>query len=156
MPLNANEVFPFLFQGGTPPVGWTLRELGFSAVVLCAEEEQFPAEMFFGIKVIHAPNDDNPIQPPSPEQIRTAIQAAHKVAALVERRQKVHVVCHAGKNRSGFVNTVAIHILTGWNGRKCIERIQSRRDGALFNPQFVRMLYRLPNRNAPSAGVFPI
>ncbi len=53
--LDAHEVAPGLWQGAVPPEGHAVAEAGFSMLVLCAEEYQFQADCFPGVRVVHAP-----------------------------------------------------------------------------------------------------
>jgi hypothetical protein len=145
-PLDANEIFPLLFQGSVPPQGPILREMGFSAVVLCADESQPPAWKFEGIDVIHAPNDDNPVRPPTREELDIAVKAAKQVVKRVLAGKKVLVTCMAGLNRSGLVNALALHMLTGWAGTMCVDHVQAKREAALCNRYFVEVICKIPAR----------
>jgi protein-tyrosine phosphatase len=62
---------------------------------------------------------------------------------MVSEGAQVLVTCRMGKNRSGLVSALALHLLTGQSGKACIQHIQSRRKGALRNPGFNECLVRL-------------
>ena len=145
-PPDENEIYPLLHQGSAPPGNTVLMELGFSAVVLCAIENQPPASKFEGIDVLYAPNDDNPLRAPTRDELLIAVDAAKQVAQRVQDGQKVLVTCMAGLNRSGLVNAFALHILTGWSGPRCVQQVQAKRQAALSNRQFVRVLSRIRSR----------
>ena len=145
--LDASEIVPGLYQGSVPPGGSTLKEAGFSAVVLCAVEFQMGATHFQGIDVIHAPNDDDPTRPPTRRELEIAISAARQVALRLKGNKNVLVTCAMGLNRSGLVSALTLHMIHGWDGEECVQRVQAQRDNALCNPRFVEVLQRLPRRN---------
>ncbi len=158
--IDAHEIVENLWQGSVPPRGSDLYCSGFRALVLCAWEYQFESDLFPGIQVIHAPNDDLPEIPITREQLQIALTAARKVASLVRQDTKVLVTCAAGLNRSAFVVALALHILYGWSGSHCIGRIRQRRcllNGMepLSNTSFLKALRNLPNKPNP-VSVFPL
>ena len=57
--LDADEVFPNIWQGSQPPLGSVVAEHGFDVLVLCAVEWQPDASEFTGVEVLHAPFDDS-------------------------------------------------------------------------------------------------
>lgn len=136
MKLDANQVYPGLWQGAIPPEGSALAKLGFQGLVLCAKEHQPHAERFPGVQVIHSPNDDDFSRLPTRGELQMAVQSAKKVAAMVLGGGKVLVTCRMGKNRSGLVSALTLHLLTGQSGSACIKQIQSRRQKAMRNPGF--------------------
>jgi len=83
MKLDANQVYPGIWQGSIPPEGYTLHKFGFRGLVLCAQEHQPKTERFPGINVIHSPNDDDFTRLPTREELQMALQSARKVAAMV-------------------------------------------------------------------------
>jgi len=141
--LDANEVYPGIWQGSVPPEGSALANLGFKGLVLCAMEHQPAASRFSGIQVLHAPNDDDFERLPTREELRLAFQAARGVAKLVSDGLPVLVTCRMGKNRSGLVSALAIHFLAGLGGMECLFQVRSHRKGALGNPGFQEALSRL-------------
>jgi len=143
-PLDANQIFPLLHQGSAPPQGPILREMGFSMVVLCANESQPQASRFEGIEVLHAPNDDNPMRDPTRDELNRALEAARQVARRIRDGKKVLVTCMAGLNRSGLVCGLTLHMLTGWAGSRCVQEVQAKREAALCNESFVKVLTRIP------------
>ena len=157
MRLDANEIVPNLWQGSVPPKGEALQNKGFAVLVLCAREFQYQANLFPGIKVIHASNDDHGSLPLTREKLRVAIQAARQVVDALKAGQKVLVTCHAGLNRSGLVSALALHLFYGWSGAKCIALIRLRRHSRvrpdlapLSNRDFVRALLRLEAHDGPA------
>lgn len=141
--LDAVEIAPFLYQGSAPARGTHLSECGFHTVVLCASEFQPAASTFHGVDVIHAPNDDNSSRTPTREELQIAIRAARQVTQRVRDGKHVLVTCMAGLNRSGLVSAITLHGLFGWNGEMCVKHVQSKRDYALCNHQFVKVLSTL-------------
>lgn len=141
--LDANEVHPGIWQGSVPPEGELLADLGFGGLVLCAMEHQPEAARFPGLQVVHAPNDDNFSRLPTREELKLAFQAAREVARLVSEGSPVLVTCQMGRNRSGLVSALSIHLLTGLGGTECLLQVCSHRKGALGNPGFQETLGRL-------------
>lgn len=162
--LDADEIVPGLWQGSWPSFGRVVHNAGFHTLVLTARELQYPAEMYPGVKVIHAPNDDNEERYPfTRERLAVALQAARQVAADVQAGKQVLVTCAAGKNRSGLVSALTLHLLYGWPGTDCAALVRRKRiplDGypALSNPVFSRALSNLQGsntsaKNSPSSFV---
>lgn len=141
-PFSAHEVYPGLWQGSAPPAGTFLRQRGYTHVALCAIEHQPPASWFQGVRVIHAPNDDN-FDGITRNQMLGAISTARLVANAVRDGGNVLVTCRMGQNRSGLVSALALHMLTGKPGCDCVQVVQKARPKALRNPAFVEMLTRL-------------
>lgn len=137
--LDINKITEGLFQGAWPPFGDQLAKRGFDTLVLCAYENQHD-ELYVGLNVICAPGDDD-AQPERMERfLPTWILAAQRVAQQVKLGKKVLVTCMAGLNRSGMVTAMALHLLTGWSGAVCVERVQERRAMALCNATFAQWL----------------
>jgi protein-tyrosine phosphatase len=151
--IDANEIVPGLWQGSIPPRGNVLARYGFDVVVLAASEFQFPASLFEGVTVIHAPNDDHG-SPLTREQLDTAISAAKEVATRVKDGQKVLSTCAQGVNRSGLISALALHFVYGWNGDHCIGVVRRKRKlsnghQALSNRFFTEALRKLPGVPTP-------
>jgi hypothetical protein len=144
--IDADEIYPGLWQGGRPPLGDHLREAGFSLLVLCARENQHPPESFPGVEVVGAPNDDNFDNPPTREQLQRAKQAANQVIAALQKGRQVLVTCYAGINRSGLVSALVLHDFLGVSGVEACMLIQRARPIALTNPQFLNCLSKLPSK----------
>lgn len=144
---TANEVFPKLWQGSAPPIGDRLRLDGFTHLALCAEEYQpTPPDLAFpGVEVFYAPNDDA-FEGLTDSQLRGAVTTARKVANALATGGKVLVTCREGRNRSGLVSALAIHMLTGKPGTSCVRDVHMHRPRSLMNPAFVRMLRRIRTR----------
>jgi len=111
--------------------------------VLCANEFQPPANVFPGVRVIHAPNDDAPRRP-TRRELRVAEEAAREVAHAVRSRTPTLVTCMAGRNRSGLVTALALRYLTGEAGCPCACHVRDKRPNALSNAYFFDHLARLP------------
>lgn len=149
---DASEVYPLLWQGAVPPEGTALSSMGFDAVVLCAREHQPGKHRFLGVDVIHAPNADDFSRLPSRDELKIAVHAARKVAAVLAQGGKVLVTCRMGRNRSGLVSALALHILTGQDGFTCMRQVKKRRRKSLGNPGFQEVLANLKGKKkAPSS-----
>lgn len=143
---DADLIVPGLYQGSYPPEGSVLRDTGFDALVLCAKHLQTPASAFPGIAVVHAPAVDDKNVPVFRDVLARALKAAKEVAERIQGGQNVLVTCHAGLNRSGLVSGLALHVLYGWSGKRCVRQVQAKRQEALFNERFVEALTRLRER----------
>lgn len=137
--IDMTRLGPRLYQGSAPPAGPTLRNLGFDAVVLCAMEHQPPTTHFPGVRVFRARLDDSG-EPVTSREWTDALTAATSVANTVRQGGRVLVTCIQGRNRSGLVSALALHMLTRAPGTMCVRHIQTLRPGALTNREFVRLL----------------
>lgn len=144
--MNASKILPGLFQGGAPASASQVSAAGFQLLVLCAREVQPTAHALNDLTVLRCPLDDNdvPIDNATWSQIW---KTGHEVAHAVEDHRAVLVTCAQGLNRSGIVTGVAVHLLTGWEGKRVVEHIQRRRDGALFNQTFATAIRQLRGRH---------
>jgi len=138
--LEADEIIPNLWQGSFPRL-LSAAECGFEVVVLCAQEllrgdvnEEY---QMHGIRVIEAPFDDT--RWPSEDELTTARWAAVKVASAHTQGKKVLVTCHAGLNRSGLVNALALRDIKKISGSEAVKLVQSKRENALINESFARI-----------------
>lgn len=147
--VDASRIVSGLYQGGRPPEGESLRRSGFDALVLAAKEHQPAATQFPGIKVLHAPLDDSGT-PMSSHEWKLALAAARRVTEAIARGERVLVTCQQGRNRSGLISAITLHLLTGADGSVCAERVRSRRQRGL--PQGIRALVN-PYFNAALAGL---
>jgi len=139
--LDATRIATRIYQGSAPPPGSDVRRCEFDVLVLSAKEYQPPAEMFPGVSVVHVPLDDAELG--HAEWIR-AVAAADKVARQIrDRDARALITCAMGRNRSGLVTAITLHLLTGEAGYKIVRHIQRRRQNALTNPSFVKTLMRL-------------
>jgi protein-tyrosine phosphatase len=141
--LDATRLVPKLYQGGQVSAVGPLLAAGFDAVVFCAVEIQPPSHLLQGVRALYCPLTDDPSRPLYPAEWMQARETGIEVAQLLREGKRVLVTCAQGRNRSGLVSAIALHILTGASGPKCVARIQKRRANALTNPQFVRALARL-------------
>ena len=138
---NFSKVAPGLYQGSQPPIGPTLAGLGMQVLVLCEEGFQPSAGAFPGLReVIHVPLNDDLIYGLRPYERFIVRDAAHRIASHLQKGRTVMSVCHAGLNRSGIVNALALHRRTGMSGLAARDLIRKARPEALFNPRFVEDL----------------
>lgn len=147
--LDADEIAPGLWQGSVPPSGPKLRKAGFGLVVLAAREWQLLDEVFEGVRVVRAPLDDNEAIPLPRKDLAGALMAARQTAAAIEDGTKCLVTCAAGRNRSGLISALTLHLLYGWPGHRCIQVVRAGRPAAmdsypsLSNRRFQEALLKL-------------
>ncbi len=156
--MQAQEIHPGLWQGSWPPPGRWLADKGISTLVLCAYEYQppfrFPDQvaMLVGLRspspwpdvnVCYAPLDDSFSQQPPRDALHAALKAARYAAAMLAQRRRVLVTCWQGRNRSGLVSALTLHLHLGISGKDAVRIVQTRRQRGLRNPIFVDMLSRL-------------
>lgn len=138
--VEGTKLLPGLYQGSAPKSVDDLRAAGVDLLVLCARELQPTRENLRGIPYLRCPLDDNGIL--RERQWDRAFATAFEVAEAVERGSLVLVTCIEGRNRSGLVNGITIHLLTGAPGCKVADYIQKRRPTSLSNKSFRRALCR--------------
>ena len=106
--------------------------------MLCASEMQARADIFPGLTVVHAPNEDGP---DIEERFDDARAVAAKVVKEHRRGGKVLVTCAAGLNCSGLVTTLALAARKpSVSIADHVETLREARPGALSNPHFVKAL----------------
>jgi protein-tyrosine phosphatase len=136
---KADKIIDGLYQGGLPPGGDGLKNVGVHVLVLCAKEWQ-DASAYSGLNVILAPGDDDR----RPERLARSVdgwkRAGHEVAEQVKAGCCVLVTCMQGLNRSGIVTAFALRELTGMSGKNIVAHIQKRRENALFNETFAKYI----------------
>jgi hypothetical protein len=141
--LDATRLAPQLYIGSAPSLGPQLARAGFDVLVLCAAEYQPPLRNFPGLSaVVHAPFDDDALDE---QAIDMAVTAAMDVQDHVMDGERVLVTCMAGRNRSGLVCALALHLLTCCDPRDAIIHIKRTRVGidggeALTNENFIEFL----------------
>ena len=158
MRYDAHEVFPGLWQGSWPKPGRWLANQGVSTLVLCAYEYQPPfaypdflaplpgirqANPWPGVRVIYAPNDDRSDQPPPRDVLQKAVEAGRVVAADLQMGRRVLSTCWQGRNRSGLVSALGLHMLLGISGDAAVDIVRKNRRGAMTNPLFCEMLRKI-------------
>lgn len=140
-----------VYQGSRPPPGPTVARLGFAMLVLCGMAGEYDAppvqSSYPGTVLVHCPLDDAEL---TLEEFRRAQKAARLVAQHVRAGLgDVLVTCMQGRNRSGLVVVLALHMLTGHSGRSLVslvrERRKTREGPALANPSFASLLDTLPS-----------
>jgi protein-tyrosine phosphatase len=68
---------------------------------------------------------------------------ANKVAAMIKAGHKVLVHCHAGRNRSGFVNALVVMKVLRVSGKEALEIVRLHRPRAIDNINFETYLRSL-------------
>lgn len=141
--IDATKILPGLYIGGEPLHGYSLRRVGFDTLVCCAIELQKSqsAERFPGVEVLYCPMDDANL---TSDGLKHATVTARLVSTRVRHEKRVLVTCQQGRNRSGLVVSLAVHLLTGWAGERCVDWIQRQRKNSLMNPSFMKVLRELP------------
>jgi protein-tyrosine phosphatase len=139
--LDAAQVAPNLWIGAAPPQGDLLGEIGFDALVLCANNWQPASSQYPGVEVHHAPFRDAPDV--TKKELKTALRAAEWAAERLTQGKTVLVTCMAGLNRSGLVTALSLSMAAGFDPATCGELVRSARGpDALHNPSFVDALNR--------------
>ncbi len=113
----------------------------FDLIILCAEEFQPEASLIASAvtKVVHAPNDDSE-NPFTRSQLDAAVRATRAVHDAYLSGKNVLISCMAGRNRSGLVTALTLHLLFGLSGQEAREFIRAKVPHALTNPHFNRFL----------------
>lgn len=141
--VDASRIASGLYQGGAPPFAEAVLDAGFHTLVLCAYEIQAHDAVTGQLEVLRCPLDDDPLQPLTDIDWTKAVNTAQRVGRRVRRGRRVLVTCAAGRNRSGLVSCIALHLLTGMRGAEAIAHVKRMRgDLACTNPQFNRMVRR--------------
>jgi protein-tyrosine phosphatase len=130
----------------------------FDLVVFCAEEFQPKRELILRttskVRVVYAPFDDGDL---SRHELETATHAADAVAGGFHHGRKVLVTCMQGRNRSGLVVALALHMLSGAGGAAAMRMVRARRQAAegpaLANLAFMKLLENIPPRAMPKHGI---
>lgn len=136
--MSANRVVRRLYQGSDPPYGSALARQQFHCLVLCALEHQDPPHNYPGLEVLHCPLDDNFEKPVTRREARMILSTAQEVLRRWQRGQRILIVCHQGRNRSGLVMAHTL-CLGGNSADQAINLIRrARGPDALSNPQFVK------------------
>jgi len=122
----------------------------FDMIVFCAKEFQPKPDLLTKIKpakaLVYAPFEDGEL---TKGELQIATTAAMTVADAFDEGKKVLVTCMQGRNRSGLVVALALHMIYGVGGVKARQIIRERRAGVevLMNPAFDRFLENLPPRS---------
>ena len=138
------EVIPGrLWQSGTledPDTAERARRLGIEYVVNLCDDPPFAfgregerpfTELFWNI-------EDGPL----PDFVDLD-EVVSRVCTAVSAGKRVLVHCYAGLNRSGLVNAMVVHRLTGRSGPQLIGFMRRKRPGCLTNPRFRAYVERL-------------
>lgn len=136
--MSRSEIVPGLYVGSKPAPG---RHEGIDTIVLAALEYQPPASSFPGTEVLHAPLDDAPNRPMTPDEIALATKTAERVARRLRAGHRVLLTCQMGLNRSALVAALAMHEIYGMSADEIITRLRRARGSwSLSNPNFERLL----------------
>lgn len=135
--MDASNIVKRLWVGGQPPFDRDLPE--FDTLVLCAQELQ-PRELGFKRQVIRVPLPDNAL---TNDELRRALSGARHVATTLSEGKRVLVTCRAGLNRSAFVASVALGVVSRLQPNEIVAIMRTRRsDDALHNKHFVEYITR--------------
>jgi protein-tyrosine phosphatase len=127
-----------LYQGAQPPEGVSVRDVGFTALVLCAVELQ--GLSCAGVYTIKCPLYDHEGYVLDEDGFTLAKTTSYVVARACQDGHRVLVTCAQGYNRSGLVTALTLFRLTGKPIMECVRDVRKARPGALGNDSFVRML----------------
>lgn len=84
-------------------------------------------------------NDDG--SPVTLDEVKLALQAGNAVARRLRRGEKILIVCHAGKNRSGLVTALAL-VNLGASSTDAIQTVRrARGQSALRNKDFFDLVH---------------
>lgn len=140
-PALGTRLLSNLWIGPLPPNIEACRAAGFGAVVFCAVELQPPSHLLgSGVESILCPLNDDPSVRLTQQQFSQAAMAGRRVAELVRSGTAVLVTCAQGRNRSGLVSALALHLLNGWRGTDAIRYVRQRRQHALTNQDFCQQI----------------
>lgn len=121
---DRSQITPNIWVGAVPTDLENLPNRGFSHLVLCAEEHQFPNKKVEGLDIRRCPLID--IDVGEIFNLDQAINAAHWTADAAFSGGKVLVTCAAGVNRSALVTALALRLL-GVSPQAAIDQIRARR-----------------------------
>jgi len=115
----------------------------YDIVVLCADEFQPKRSLILRPQdkttLLYAPNDDSGT-PLSKAQADIACRAAKQIAHEYRAGKKILVSCMQGRNRSGLVSALTLHLLYGMSGKESKKFVKDRIPNALTNESFNRFL----------------
>ena len=125
----------------------------FDIVVFCAEEFQPQREIMSKasdkVRFLYAPLDDGEL---SEKELMTAMETADLTARAFKAGKRILITCMQGRNRSGLVTALTLHILYGMGGGAAAEMVRRRRRAptgpAMNNPSFNRFLENIPTKNS--------
>lgn len=117
----------------------------FDVIVLSADEFQPHKSLICALaaapQIIYAPLDDAQL---TESEIRIATAAAENVANAYAEGKKILVTCFQGRNRSGLITALAMHLYYGMSGQEAVSIVKKQRKDVLTNPSFVDFLSTLP------------
>ncbi len=135
--LDASNIVKRLWVGAVPPFDRDLPE--FDTIVLCAQEIQPDrADIGFRKQIIRVPLPDNAL---TTDELRRALAGARHVAIALQEGKRVLVTCRAGWNRSAFVASLGLGIVSRLRPEEIIAMMRARRhENALHNQHFVEYI----------------
>lgn len=142
--LDAHQVHDYgmtgaIWVGSVPPRGRALSRAGFSHLVLCADDYQFPADLFPNVHVIHCPYEDIDGVTPSKATLALIFAAARAASEAARGGGKVLITCAAGINRSALCAALAMRMM-GVRPHLAVTAIRARRYAyCLSNETFLRI-----------------
>jgi len=144
--LDASNVATRLWVGSVPPFDRDLPEL--DVLVLCAQEIQ-PPTLGFTRQVVRVPLPDSAL---TDAQIRRALVGGRAVAEALAGGKRVLVTCAAGLNRSAFVASLGLGLVTKLEPIDIIQLMRQRRDPmALSNKYFCELIMKFVSSKRPVA-----
>ena len=129
----------------------------FHLVFFCAQEFPPPPQVFKDprqrrARVYHVRLDDAVL---SKDELFAASRAADLVTGSFLQGSQILITCMQGRNRSGLVAALALHMLSGAGGKAAMRAVRERRvhveAPALVNPSFVTLLENIPPKDAARA-----
>jgi len=139
--MTSDRVYRNLWMGSAPMCDSEdsrRMQYRFDVLVLAAMEHQPSSRCFPGVKVIHAPIDDNSYV--RENELRIVQKASILVANALQSGKRVLVTCWQGRNRSGFIVAMAL-VRLGMPPEQAIERVRAARgETALSNNTFVHLI----------------
>lgn len=135
------EILPNLWHAGTP-VDWDwVREIGFQLVIDVNDADQVhEPDDVVGLRYVKHPLHDQAELP----DVHLVDELVGLVVEAVRSARPVLVHCGFGKNRSGFIVTLAVRQLLGVDGRTALAHVRGIRHRAVNNETFAAYLESLP------------
>ena len=140
-----NEIYSGLWMG-SEPIAPTQYYDEFDTIVYAASGIKPNYKKFPEKSLLYVPLLDLRGEKLEAGTFEKAEQMAIWVAKDIKAGKQVLVTCAAGINRSGLIVALALRLLTGWPGIKCVEEVRNKRVFALTNEDFVHFISSLLSR----------
>ena len=129
------EVYPRIWQGSRPYPEETRSFAPWDVYVFCdgGWQPNLPS-------AYHAPFNDDEAGGMNLGEEEIALDAASHIAEAWRANKRILTTCHAGHNRSGFVNALAMTMIAGMSGTRAAQMVRLARPGSLYNTHFVKRL----------------